>query len=190
MQQARAQRPYGRDAVVMAIQAAALELLSERGPRDVTVRDIAERAQVNHALVHRHFGTKDELVRSVLRSESAKIAEFAADQPRDAATLLALLDAHPAYFRALARAVLDSPESLQGVDLPAGAAFLDLVGEPSDRTRGIAAAAGSLALGWIVFGEHLARVLGSSDVAALRADLAESVEAMVRRARRAPSSSR
>ena len=49
-----------------AVQAAAVELLAERGPREMTVRDVAERAGVNHALVHRHFGTKDALIRAVV----------------------------------------------------------------------------------------------------------------------------
>jgi len=188
MTHAEASRPYGRDEVVTAIRTAALELLAERSPRDVTVRDIADRARVNHALVHRHFGTKDELVRSVLRAESASIAEHAAGRSPDAANLMAMLEAHPAYFRALARAVLDSPAALSGVELPAGEAFLQLVGAPSDRTRGAAAAAGSLALGWIVFGQHLARVLGSEDEDALRSAVVESVGAIVRQSRRTASS--
>jgi len=188
MSEAGTARPYGRDEVVTAIRAAALELLAERSPRDVTVRDIADRARVNHALVHRHFGTKDELVRSVLRSESASIAELAVDRPPDAAHLMAMIEAHPAYFRALARAVLDSPAALSGLELPAGAAFLQLVGAPNERTRGAAAAAGSMALGWIVFGQHLARVLGSEDEELLHAAVIESVEAIVRRSRQPASS--
>ena len=169
------QRPHGRDAVVAAIQAAALELLAERGPREVTVRDIAAAAGVNHALVHRHFGTKDELVRAVLRTESAAIAQAAAERPRDDLTgLLALLDEPPAYWRLLARTVLDSPALLDGVDMPAADAFVELIGGPrrSSSARTSAALSGALVLGWIVFGGHLSRVV---DVELAGPDLAAAV---------------
>jgi len=171
-------RPHGRDEVVAAIQVAALELLADRGPREVTVRDIAAAAGVNHALVHRHFGTKDELIRTVLREESASIARAASDGGRDTAGLLALLDEHPAYWRILARTVLDSPDLLDGVDMPAADAFVHLVGGArrgaSARTN--AAMAGALVLGWIVFGEHLSRVV---DVDVDGADLAAAVARVV-----------
>ena len=172
-------RPHGRDEVVPAIQAAALELLAERGPREVTVRDIAAAAGVNHALVHRHFGTKDELVRTVLRTESAAIARAAAERPRDDLPgLLALLDEHPAYWRLLARIVLDSPSLLDGADMPAANAFVELVGGARRggpaRTR--AALSGALVLGWIVFGGHLSRVVEAEVDAA---DLAAAVARLV-----------
>lgn len=173
-------RPHGRDEVIPAVQAAAIALLAERGPRDVTVREIAERAGVNHALVHRHFGTKDEFIRAVLSEQSRAIAAAAAELPRDTAAMLTLLDEHRAYFRALARAVLDSPTVLDGADLPAASAFMKLVGQPSARTRDAAATAGALALGWLVFGEHLARALGMDDPDGLRGPVAAAIDGMTR----------
>jgi AcrR family transcriptional regulator len=177
--QNRRRRPFGRDEVVAAIQAAAIELLAEHGPRELTVRAIAARAGVNHALVHRHFGTKDDLIRTVLASESAAIAE-AAGARQGTAAMLGLLEEHRGYFRALARAVLDSPTALAGTAMPAATAFLRLVGEPDERTRGAAAAAGALALGWLVFGEHLAAGLGAGSPDTLRAPVVAAIESLTR----------
>lgn len=45
---------------------AATVLFRQRPPRDVSVREIARLAGVNHGLVHRLFGGKDGLIRAVL----------------------------------------------------------------------------------------------------------------------------
>jgi TetR/AcrR family transcriptional regulator, repressor for neighboring sulfatase len=150
-----------------AVQAAAVELLAEQGPREVTVRKVAARAGVNHALIHRHYGTKDALIRAVVTEQSRQLGERAAALPRaDAATLLRLLQDHPAYWRVLARITLDDPSLLAGRQLPAATAALALVAGGADadeQTRVAAAVAASTALGWLVFGPHLARVLDLPD---------------------------
>jgi AcrR family transcriptional regulator len=48
---------------------AARELFATRGIHEVTVRDIAAEAGVTHALVHRYFGTKEEMLAETLRRE-------------------------------------------------------------------------------------------------------------------------
>lgn len=48
---------------------AARELFAERGIRYVSVRDIATQAGVNHALVHRYFGAKEDVVAEIIRRE-------------------------------------------------------------------------------------------------------------------------
>lgn len=160
-------RPTGRDAVMAAVQDAAVELLAEHGPREVTVRQVAERARVNHALIHRHFGTKDGLIRAVVTEESRRIGAAAAALERaDASAMLALLRDHGAYWRLLARIVLDDPELLAGEQLPAAAAALAVItggDEADDSMRAGAAAAAATALGWLVFGPHLATVLKVND---------------------------
>jgi AcrR family transcriptional regulator len=152
-----------------AILDAAGELLVERSPREVTVRDVAERARVNHALVHRHFGTKDDLLRAVLVRRSEAFGRAAAEVGVDAESILPLLTQHADYWRILARFVLDAPNLLTA-DLPAGSMVLARIGADAsggDRTAAdaavAAAVAGSLALGWAVFGAHLDEVLGHPD---------------------------
>jgi len=51
------------------IQKATVELVQEIGWRQVTTRRIAERAGVNQALVHYHFGTVDALLRQAVIAE-------------------------------------------------------------------------------------------------------------------------
>src|SRR3569832_89881 len=46
---------------------AALELIGSRGFSDTSVKAIAQRAGVNHGLVHYHFNGKDELIFQAVR---------------------------------------------------------------------------------------------------------------------------
>jgi AcrR family transcriptional regulator len=59
------EKPHGKDAVKEAIIEAAVPLIAERGVENVSFRDIAQAANVNHGLITRHFGSKDELMRMV-----------------------------------------------------------------------------------------------------------------------------
>ena len=71
-------RPVGRHAAVAAVLSAAADLFAERGPAATSVRDIVVRSGVNHGLVYRHLGTKEQLVGAVLdylSDESAAAAD-------------------------------------------------------------------------------------------------------------------
>ena len=57
--------PYGREAVKEAILDAAEKILAKHNPDEVSVRQIAKAAKINHSLVHRHFGTKENVVIAV-----------------------------------------------------------------------------------------------------------------------------
>ena len=58
--------PRGRDQVYAATVGAATALFAERGIAAVSVREVANRAGVNPALVHRYVGGKTALVQAVL----------------------------------------------------------------------------------------------------------------------------
>lgn len=60
----------GAAATRQAILAAARELFAAHGVDGVSVRDIATAAGVNHALVHRYFGVKSDMVAAILASEA------------------------------------------------------------------------------------------------------------------------
>lgn len=50
-----------------AIRRAALELFETHGPRKVSVNDVARKAGVSPVTIYNHFGSKQELVRAVIR---------------------------------------------------------------------------------------------------------------------------
>ncbi len=74
-------RERGREATSAAILAAAQELFSAQGFTPVTVRAIAERAGVSHALVHRYLGSKADIYRAVLTRNEDAILNAASDDP-------------------------------------------------------------------------------------------------------------
>jgi AcrR family transcriptional regulator len=93
-----------------AVIRAAAALFASRGPAAVSIRDVATRAKVNHGLVHRHFGSKQALLRAVLSHAVHEMAESIQDgawTPETQARLVRSLFAHGDYLRVLARALLD-----------------------------------------------------------------------------------
>ncbi len=72
------------------ILAAARDLFATRGIDGVSVREIAAAAGVNHALVHRYFGTKTDIVAEILDGEAKTMSAMARPEA-DAVTSLAAL---------------------------------------------------------------------------------------------------
>ena len=62
----RSKTPVETSARALQILAAADELLAERGPDQVSMRDVAERAGVNKALIFYYFGSRTQLFEKVL----------------------------------------------------------------------------------------------------------------------------
>lgn len=102
------------------IQAAA-SLLGEVGPRALTVRGVAERAGVNHGLVHHYFGGKDGLLKAGMTRLVEDHASFAKEQSggRPLPAPLALSQ-DQRYLRAVVRAVLDGEMELAKTELDLG----------------------------------------------------------------------
>jgi AcrR family transcriptional regulator len=164
-------KPSGRTAVMDAVLDAATELIADRGPNAVTVRAIAQRAGVNHALVHRYFGTKEDLIAAVIAREVSYFKGLAAqDMAPDQVfmRLLAGLSERQTYVRFLARAVLDGYRSgdlrpdfqLFGDVFGLVAASSPVGGADPVQLKIMVAALGSMALGWRIFGEFLSTGLG------------------------------
>jgi AcrR family transcriptional regulator len=103
----RRARPTGREAVVEAVLAAATDLFAERGPAATSIRDIAARSGVNHGLVYRHFGTKDDLVAAVLDHLSTEMIETVAAGPTAMSGTTSGSSAVEQHWRVVARAILD-----------------------------------------------------------------------------------
>src|SRR5687768_8434119 len=73
--QVKAAKPRGREAIVAAVVAAATEQMAERGPAAVSLRDVADAAEVTLSQIYRHVGNKDALLAAVLAVEVAGQAD-------------------------------------------------------------------------------------------------------------------
>lgn len=149
-----------------AVLAAATELLGESGLKDISVRRIAERAQVNHALAHRHFGTKEEIVRQALQAQARVVAEDLAEHARgrepDVAEVMTVFARHPGYWRSLAHVALHDPTLAEQGALPTSELFLDLLRRAGDENAAVSAAVtASLMLGWLAFGDFVLTATGA-----------------------------
>lgn len=69
-------RPVGRDEVIEATIKAAADLFAERNPSQVSVREIASKAGVSHALVHRYLGSKEDIFHAALKLDREQAAEY------------------------------------------------------------------------------------------------------------------
>ena len=148
--------PYRKaDQVKDDLVAATVELLSERLPGQVTVREIAERAGVQHSMISRHFGSKSNLVAQAVASVAGDYAASVARAEGPAEGFvrgLQHLRDSPA-----GGLVLAAPAAVRAGDdemerFPGFAAHIRqmlLAGEPDDdRTRVLAGLAVSLVIAW------------------------------------------
>ena len=72
-----AKKRPGRSTNSERILDSAQELFAKHGPAAVTVRQVAEKAGVTHALVHKYFGSKDDLIKAVVDRVDVKRAATA-----------------------------------------------------------------------------------------------------------------
>lgn len=103
-------RPFGRDNVTAAVIEAAGELFSRHGFDGVSLRDIAKKAGVNHGLIHRHFGSKENLRRQTMQHMAdAMLADVidAGDIADLSRRAFQSLKKHENFWRILARTILD-----------------------------------------------------------------------------------
>lgn len=150
---------------------AAAELLAEIGPRSMTVRAIAERAGVNHGLVHHYFGGKDGLVRAAMTRLVMDHAERARSRAKGGPLPVALgLVDDPEYLRAIVRTVLDDEMSLARTELELGvsvprAALGHIASrrgqdEPDMETRALLGLGMAMEMGWAALEPFICAVTG------------------------------
>jgi AcrR family transcriptional regulator len=157
----------GRDATTAAILDAADVLFRERGYKAVTVRDIAERAGVSHALVHQYAGTKEDLFRAVLsRNDDYMVSRAPADIGLlESARLILRSRLEPQardYGRLLMRTALSGvpydqttgrfaavEQLIELAERQAASASASERAEKDLAPRFVAACVGSLYLGWV-----------------------------------------
>lgn len=170
------ERPVGRVEVMAAVLEAATELFAEKGPDAVTVREVADRAGVNHALIHRHYGTKEELLRVVLAQALARMTEVSAafTSSRDDLTTIitAMRDIEPA-IRLAAWAILagydinaiwpESPAIVRIQEVLANEQLAAPASRGPGNPRDVVLTSTALLLGWMIFRPLLERAGGLSE---------------------------
>ncbi|HME75854.1 MAG TPA: helix-turn-helix domain-containing protein [Mycobacterium sp.] len=174
-------KPLGKDEVVAAVLEAASELFAQRGPAATSIREVAARAGVNHGLLHRHFGSKRQLLAATLQH----LADSGAALRDSGASPQQLEAVHELQARVMVRSMLDGfpVEELQQ-RFPGMERFLDEVrsGHSDERQARLLAAHGmALQFGWGLMAPTLRVAFGLNDLsdADLRAAVAEQVAKII-----------
>lgn len=185
-------RARGRDAVRRALLEAAGEMLGEVGPKSLSVRDIAERAGVNHGQVHHYFGGKRGLLEAAMHELGSRhFDRMAALSDADGFPRpLALAEDRP-YYRALCQSVMDGDVALvmtvdadDDVSVPRRVLRSLRARNPETDdldTRAHFAAFAAMQLGWVAFEELLFAVaeVETGDETAFRERVKDTIQRMI-----------
>jgi AcrR family transcriptional regulator len=159
-------RVRGSDAVKTALIEAAAAMLGEVGPRGVSVRDVAERAGVNHGQVHHYFGGK----RGLLKAAMALLARNHFDRARQLSEgsafppILSLAE-DTNYSRALCQSVMEGDLELASIEIEEGVSAPRHILRALQREEGQTttdldikaqlAAMAAMQLGWAAFEDFI-----------------------------------
>lgn len=163
--------------------AAAVELFAEHGPASVSIRDVARHAGVNHGLVHRHFGSKDELLAEAIEVGSFSLlpGAFAPGGFSIDDVVHAMHHGSPSP-RTIARILVDDiPVGVVRPRYPVLHGFLELVRQLPAASRPAAladprlaaTAAASLVVGSVIWGDGLRQAFGLGDEDAVESAVAD-----------------
>jgi AcrR family transcriptional regulator len=153
----------GSAAVQASLIATAAELFAARGPRAVSVREVADAAGVNHGLVHHYFGSKAGLVTAGLDHLAAEATEEI-DKREPLAVFYAAGGATERHGRIVAHLLLEGadPAELKS-GFPGFEALIrrctDAGMKPKEAQRR-AAQVVALMLGWQLFEPYLTAAAG------------------------------
>jgi len=154
-------KPVGRGPVMAALVEATIDLIVERG-LEISVRQIADRAGVNHGLVHTYFGDKQSLLAAAVEQINIRASydldvdgfprpDMASRRGGELAKALARirLDAGEDLF-ASTRPVTDSWRQALTTSKP------ELGDEDVDL---MIARSSALGLGWALYADHICELL-------------------------------
>lgn len=186
-------RPRGRQEVVDAVVEAAFRLFAERGPAAVSLRDIADAANVNPGLIHRHIGNKTAVLAAALdrRAELTAVDHLIEHASLDEFIKMGLA----AGFPDVGIAQLWARTALDGYDIhdlqpriPVVQYVVDQLAAslPDAEARVRAAFVISAFTGWLLLGPTYLRLAESHEQSGRR--LAEMLEPVVDRMLSAPPS--
>ena len=138
---------------------AAADQLVELGPRNLSVRNVAENAGVNHGLVHHYFGGKRGLLEAAMTRLVEEHANFAKEvSVGETVPPVFILKQDPRYLKAVVRAVLDDEMDLATIELRLGVSvpnsvlhhLFRLIGDkrPIAEIQAMVALAMAMEMGW------------------------------------------
>ena len=112
----------GRKNVEKKLINSAAELVGSIGPNQLSIRDIADHAGVNHAQIHHYFGGKQGLLEATYKQLAFEHMEQLERRNVNPDNLgkEPLSDITDNYFRAIIRAVLDDKMDLVRIQIDAG----------------------------------------------------------------------
>jgi TetR/AcrR family transcriptional regulator, repressor for neighboring sulfatase len=182
--------PRGRDEIIDAILKATEQLLPKHNPTDISLRQIAEAANVNYSLIHRYFGTKESVIMAAHERILGKVGEqFSAVDRLDGniGVLFKISGDNVSRRTLLARAMLDGAEPhLIRHHFPIMQQLVELLRKKKERTRKpteydaetLGAFFAGSALGWYFFEPFLLASTGldKKDKAKVRSQIAEMLE--------------
>jgi AcrR family transcriptional regulator len=105
--------PRGREEIKEAILQATEELLAKHSPTEISLRQIAKAANINHSLIHRYFGTKENVILAVHDRIISKLgAQFSVIDSLDGNVekLFKINEQNPSRRILLTRAMLDGAD--------------------------------------------------------------------------------
>ncbi len=150
-----------------ALENAALALFRGRPPREVSVREIATRAGVNHGLVHRYYGGKGGLVQAVLGRvfrSTAKVIRDRMDEEPEEGVLAGLRVLMGERWIAGALAPVIQAGQLESIPEASMAPVLRAQrGDLDEQEAAALALVESAVLGWMLFEPLVARGTGLTD---------------------------
>lgn len=178
--------PRGQQAVKAALIEAAADLLAVKG--NVSVREIAAQANVNHGLVHHYFGGKEELEREVLEYLATRQHERLAAAAGTARGLLeAAIDvarSDDRFWRVLGRMLLDGRpiDRIQSAFPVVRRLIETLESSGVEDARTVVAEGLASVLGWMMYERWIRRATGLSEdesAAAFESTLRDRISTML-----------
>jgi AcrR family transcriptional regulator len=153
-----------------ALLVSAMELFARHGPASVSIRDVARHAGVNHGLVHRHFGAKEDLIAAALDAAVSPLLPGAlAPDGFDVKDVVEVVHRDPTSVKLIARALVDGiPIGAVRRSYPVMRSLLTAAQQESAASRPAtledprlaAAAAAAMVCGSALFGDALREVAG------------------------------
>jgi TetR/AcrR family transcriptional regulator, repressor for neighboring sulfatase len=169
--------PRGKDEVITAVIRAAQGHFSSRPIRDVSLREVAKDAHVNLGLIHRHIGSKRDLLRAVLDYSAKRYRAIirSSSDPNRALIECFGQSEFRKHLQTVAFLAL-SNESFEDLVPRDGGGMLALLeaqralGRHADGTETVAAM--SLLMGWMLFKSFLIEALRAKiDSSKLESDI-------------------